>query len=466
MCRPPDLPQLPTPVVARGNWADYNGADSQALLSQGNFAEDMYDEDSLLEKRDDSEEGEDLYAELQLPPSRRSWQEQVAAGMLKKDKQQWAYPQIPQYPPFSELAHRQQQQQQEEVESPMNNLSCASNMLLGDDMCHDNPWAPTSRGFAGGRPLPLHVAPLQDSTWQISPVRRVRSFDPELTSKRQQQQPHQQQQLRMLKALEEQIGEVAAPFSPATPSGSPTCSFLKHARKVELSPKLECQPAVPPACMPAGAPLPIFDLLQAVQQLSAPQRPAGFCAPAGVMNRMPASLPMPAVAAQLLSQQQQQQQQSPQQIDESNLDSWLKAALAVNEQLQAQTAGISAAAAPAAQKAHAAAAWDCLADVMGMEAHISMPGGAQDEGDHDPATEEKKTRRMLSNRASAKRSRQRRQDRLHELEILHAQSRVDAAATTRQLDDALAQTRAAREQNAHLAQLVVTLQGEERGERV
>ncbi|CAI5930856.1 unnamed protein product [Closterium sp. NIES-65] len=74
-----------------------------------------------------------------------------------------------------------------------------------------------------------------------------------------------------------------------------------------------------------------------------------------------------------------------------------------------------------------------------MEFHAGDMGAMSTDGmtaeelaDLDP----KKHKRMMSNRASAKRSRQRKQERLEELEIQSAKLRVENAAVTRRLNEA------------------------------
>eukprot|EP00475_Leptophrys_vorax_P041089 TRINITY_DN7720_c0_g1_i1.p1 TRINITY_DN7720_c0_g1~~TRINITY_DN7720_c0_g1_i1.p1 ORF type:complete len:312 (-),score=-3.47 TRINITY_DN7720_c0_g1_i1:134-1069(-) len=62
----------------------------------------------------------------------------------------------------------------------------------------------------------------------------------------------------------------------------------------------------------------------------------------------------------------------------------------------------------------------------------------------------KKYKRMMSNRASAKRSRQRKQERLEELEIQSAKLRVENAAVTRRLNEATEHIRHFQESNERL----------------
>ncbi|BBM97176.1 protein MpBZIP15 [Marchantia polymorpha subsp. ruderalis] len=64
--------------------------------------------------------------------------------------------------------------------------------------------------------------------------------------------------------------------------------------------------------------------------------------------------------------------------------------------------------------------------------------GSDDDGEGTPVISEKRRKRMLSNRASAQRSRQRRQERLDTLEVLVAQLRVENAALTRKANSAVA----------------------------
>lgn len=73
----------------------------------------------------------------------------------------------------------------------------------------------------------------------------------------------------------------------------------------------------------------------------------------------------------------------------------------------------------------------CQEDLSAMNDEIGS--------DDDEAMKDKKMRRMLSNRASAKRSRQRRQERLGELEIQTAKLRVENAALSRKYNEALEQ---------------------------
>lgn len=70
--------------------------------------------------------------------------------------------------------------------------------------------------------------------------------------------------------------------------------------------------------------------------------------------------------------------------------------------------------------------------------------------DNDDGTSDKKIRRMLSNRASAKRSRQRRQERLGELEIQTAKLRVENTTITRKYHEAIDQARRYQDENQKL----------------
>ncbi|CAI5508796.1 unnamed protein product [Closterium sp. Naga37s-1] len=88
-----------------------------------------------------------------------------------------------------------------------------------------------------------------------------------------------------------------------------------------------------------------------------------------------------------------------------------------------------------------------------MEFHAGDMGAMSTDGmtaeelaDLDP----KKHKRMMSNRASAKRSRQRKQERLEELEIQSAKLRVENAAVTRRLNEASEHIRQYQESNDRL----------------
>ncbi|CAI5529000.1 unnamed protein product [Closterium sp. Naga37s-1] len=88
-----------------------------------------------------------------------------------------------------------------------------------------------------------------------------------------------------------------------------------------------------------------------------------------------------------------------------------------------------------------------------MEFHAGDMGAMSTDGltaeelaDLDP----KKHKRMMSNRASAKRSRQRKQERLEELEIQSAKLRVENAAVTRRLNEASDHIRQYQESNDRL----------------
>ncbi|KAG6549869.1 hypothetical protein Mapa_008851 [Marchantia paleacea] len=73
--------------------------------------------------------------------------------------------------------------------------------------------------------------------------------------------------------------------------------------------------------------------------------------------------------------------------------------------------------------------------------------GSDDEGEGAPVISEKRRKRMLSNRASAQRSRQRRQERLDTLEVLVAQLRVENAALTRKANNAVATAKKLEDEN-------------------
>lgn len=79
-----------------------------------------------------------------------------------------------------------------------------------------------------------------------------------------------------------------------------------------------------------------------------------------------------------------------------------------------------------------------------------MEGPEGDQMEDNPAIKNKKIKRMLSNRASAKRSRQRRQERLDELEIQSAKLHVEHASMTRKLKDALEASRRYQDENSRL----------------
>lgn len=80
--------------------------------------------------------------------------------------------------------------------------------------------------------------------------------------------------------------------------------------------------------------------------------------------------------------------------------------------------------------------------------------------DDDEAVKDKKMRRMLSNRASAKRSRQRRQERLGELEIQTAKLRVENAALSRQYTEAMDQVKVVQKENASLKEELESVRAE------
>eukprot|EP00270_Netrium_digitus_P008011 TRINITY_DN2368_c0_g1_i2.p1 TRINITY_DN2368_c0_g1~~TRINITY_DN2368_c0_g1_i2.p1 ORF type:complete len:543 (-),score=195.30 TRINITY_DN2368_c0_g1_i2:398-2026(-) len=86
--------------------------------------------------------------------------------------------------------------------------------------------------------------------------------------------------------------------------------------------------------------------------------------------------------------------------------------------------------------------------------------GMLDGCDEDEVIDEKKIKRMISNRASAKRSRQRRQERLEELEMTSAKLRVEHAAAVRKLKDAQEQLQKYAADNMRLLQQLQELQGE------
>ncbi|CAI5522268.1 unnamed protein product [Closterium sp. Naga37s-1] len=88
-------------------------------------------------------------------------------------------------------------------------------------------------------------------------------------------------------------------------------------------------------------------------------------------------------------------------------------------------------------------------------------GAAQAVG-HDagriPVMSEKKHKRIVSNRASAKRSRQRRQQRLEELEVMAAHLQVDGADARKGLADATARLAVLQHENKNLLEQVAELQ--------
>eukprot|EP00897_Mesotaenium_endlicherianum_P007014 jgi/Mesen1/6340/ME000328S05623 len=163
-----------------------------------------------------------------------------------------------------------------------------------------------------------------------------------------------------------------------------------------------------------------------------------------------------------------------QQFTASDLEALVNAALIGNEQLQVQTAGNGQRApgdaalkhvAQGAPPAHcgvvpSSSAWDPSDGTSDAEVYAEVLEGTAKEGLVQGPPSEKKVRRMLSNRASAKRSRQRRQERLHELEILNAQSHVENAAVTRKLNEALETARKTSEENQRLKQQVASLQAQ------
>lgn len=85
--------------------------------------------------------------------------------------------------------------------------------------------------------------------------------------------------------------------------------------------------------------------------------------------------------------------------------------------------------------------------------------------DDDQELDEKKYKRMMSNRASAKRSRQRRQVRLDELEIQSAKLRVENAAVQRKLNEANEQIQKYQQQNEALQEELLKLRSELKQER-
>lgn len=86
--------------------------------------------------------------------------------------------------------------------------------------------------------------------------------------------------------------------------------------------------------------------------------------------------------------------------------------------------------------------------------------GTDEDGGEQAAQDPKRLRRMLSNRASAKRSRQRRQERLGDLERQSAALRVEHAALARKFRDATDQARKAGEENQRLRSEMAVLQAE------
>ncbi|CAI7869349.1 unnamed protein product [Closterium sp. NIES-53] len=90
---------------------------------------------------------------------------------------------------------------------------------------------------------------------------------------------------------------------------------------------------------------------------------------------------------------------------------------------------------------------------------LMRPGAAQGhEAGRIPVMSEKKQKRIVSNRASAKRSRQRRQQRLEELEVMAAHLQVDGADARKGLADASARLAALQHEHTDLLQQVAELQ--------
>eukprot|EP00475_Leptophrys_vorax_P003844 TRINITY_DN12245_c0_g1_i1.p1 TRINITY_DN12245_c0_g1~~TRINITY_DN12245_c0_g1_i1.p1 ORF type:complete len:430 (-),score=47.16 TRINITY_DN12245_c0_g1_i1:165-1454(-) len=92
-------------------------------------------------------------------------------------------------------------------------------------------------------------------------------------------------------------------------------------------------------------------------------------------------------------------------------------------------------------------AWGCGAD---MDGPLMVGADGAMAAENEEELDEKKYKRMMSNRASAKRSRQRRQCRLEELEIQSAKLKMENSAVQRRLTEAKDQIRRFQEQNTNL----------------
>lgn len=135
----------------------------------------------------------------------------------------------------------------------------------------------------------------------------------------------------------------------------------------------------------------------------------------------------------------------------NSLESWAKnGALGMNQVAQEPTSGFVAQGFPLG----------IMPDMELANSESFGMGGQEDCSDDDQELDEKKYKRMMSNRASAKRSRQRRQVRLDELEIQSAKLRVENAAVQRKLNEANEQIQKYQSQNETLQKELAKLRAD------